>query len=91
MLVDTFFELGVNSGKVGGQINSFGGRAYRFLEGWLTSPQDPNRGHITAITIGFVCYTLAFSSTESPLLVADSPTRIRSVLPSSPLLGGVYH
>ncbi|MXV84533.1 hypothetical protein F4X88_21355 [Candidatus Poribacteria bacterium] len=58
MLVDTFFELGVNTGKVGGQINSFGGRAYRFLEGWLTSPQDPNRGHIAAIIFGFSLTTL---------------------------------
>ena len=58
MLVDTFFELGVNTGKVGGQINSFGGRAYRFLEGWLTSPQDPNTGHIAAIIFGFSLTTL---------------------------------
>ncbi len=66
MLVDTFFNLGVNTGKVGGQINSFGGRAYRFLEGWLTSPQDPNSGHIAAITIGF-SLTLLLSAIRSRL------------------------
>ena len=53
MLVDTFSKLGVDSGKVGGQINSFGGRAYRFLDGWLTSPRDANKAHIGAMTVGF--------------------------------------
>ena len=53
MLVDTFYKLGVDTGKVGGQINSFGGRSYRFLQGWLTSLQDAETPHIIAIAIGF--------------------------------------
>ena len=61
MLVNTFSELGVDTGKVGGQINSFGGRAYRFLEGWLTSPREANTAHIIAITIGFV-FTLLLAA-----------------------------
>ena len=66
MLVDTFFELGVDSGKVGGQINSFGGRAYRFLDGWLSSPQDSNTPHIAAMTIGFLV-TIALAAVRTRL------------------------
>ncbi len=66
MLVDTFFELGVDSGKVGGQINSFGGRAYRFLDGWLSSPQDSNNPHIAAMTIGFLV-TIALAAVRTRL------------------------
>jgi len=53
MLLDTFFKLGVDSGRVGGQINSFGGRAYRFLQLWLTNPTDADVPAVTAMTIGF--------------------------------------
>ncbi len=66
MLVDTFFELGVDSGKVGGQINSFGGRAYRFLDGWLSSPQDSDTAHIAAMTIGFFV-TIALAAVRTRL------------------------
>ena len=57
MLLETFFRLGVDTGNIGGQINSFGGRAYRFLHGWLTTPRDPQNGHIAAMSFGF-CFTL---------------------------------
>ena len=57
MLLNTFFKLGVDTGRVGGQINSFGGRAYTFLHGWLTSPRDADTGQIAAMTGGF-CFTL---------------------------------
>ena len=53
MLLNTFFKLGVDTGRVGGQINSFGGRAYQFLHGWLTSPRDADTGQIAAMTGGF--------------------------------------
>ncbi|MCZ6679723.1 MAG: hypothetical protein O7E52_21035 [Candidatus Poribacteria bacterium] len=66
MLVNVFFDLGVDSGKVGGQINSFGGRAYRFLHGWLTSPRDADKAHIIAITIGFV-FTLVLAVVRTRL------------------------
>ncbi len=66
MLVDVFFQLGVDTGKVGGQINSFGGRAYRFLHGWITSPRDADKAHIIAITIGFV-FTLLLAAVRSRL------------------------
>ena len=66
MLLDTFFKLGVDSGKVGGQINSFGGRAYNFLQSWLTSPQDANTAHIIAMTVGFV-FTLLLAAIRSRL------------------------
>ncbi|MCZ6678258.1 MAG: hypothetical protein O7E52_13520 [Candidatus Poribacteria bacterium] len=66
MLVNIFFRLGVDTGKVGGQINSFGGRAYGFLHGWLTSPQDAHTGHIAAMTIGF-CVTLLLAAIRSRL------------------------
>ena len=88
MLVDTFFELGVNSGKVGGQINSFGGRAYRFLEGWLTSPRDANSGTHHSDNNRFHLVTLsAFSRTQSVVLVANSSTRVWGIF-SSPSLSG---
>ena len=54
MILETFFRLGVDTGKVGAQINSFGGRAYRFLDSWLTTPQEPNAAHIAAMTTGFL-------------------------------------
>ena len=54
MLVNVFFDLGVDTGKVGGQINSFGGRSYRFLHGWLTVPRGADSAHIIAIAIGFL-------------------------------------
>ena len=54
MILETFFRLGVDTGQVGEQINSFGGRAYRFLDGWLTTPQEPNAAHIAAMTTGFL-------------------------------------
>ena len=53
MLLNTFFKLGADTGRVGGQINSFGGRAYQFLHGWLTSPRDADTGQIAAMTGGF--------------------------------------
>ena len=54
MLLDTFLKLGVDSGKIGNQINSFGGRAYNFLHSWITSPHPVNVPHIIAMTIGFL-------------------------------------
>jgi len=53
MLLDTFFKLGVDSGRVGGQINSFGGRAYRYLQLWLTNPTDTDVPAVIAMTVGF--------------------------------------
>ena len=93
MLVDTFFELGVNSGKVGGQINSFGGRAYRFLEGWLTSPQDANRrAHRCDRDSVSLRHEPCFPrSAVDSVLVAHPSARLRRLVPSPPFLGGVYH
>jgi len=54
MLLDAFFKLGVDSGRVGGQINSFGGRSYRFLQLWLTNPTDPDVPAVMAMTGGFL-------------------------------------
>jgi hypothetical protein len=54
MLLDTFFKLGVDSGRVGGQINSFGGRGYGFLQLWLTNPTEPDVPAIMAMTVGFL-------------------------------------
>ena len=53
MLLDIFLELGVDTGKVGKQINSFGGRAYSGLHHWLNSALEANIPHIFAMTIGF--------------------------------------
>ena len=66
MLVNVFFDLGVDTGKVAGQINSFGGRSYRFLHGWLTSPRGADKAHIIAITIGF-CFTLFLAAVRTRL------------------------
>ena len=64
MLLETFFRLGVDTGNIGGQINSFGGRAYSFLHGWLTTLRDPQTGHIAAMSIGF-CFTLLLGAVRA--------------------------
>jgi hypothetical protein len=64
MLLESFFRLGVDTGNIGGQINSFGGRAYSFLHGWLTTPRDPQTGHIAAMSIGF-CFTLLLGAVRA--------------------------
>ncbi|MDE0301568.1 MAG: hypothetical protein OXN17_23320 [Candidatus Poribacteria bacterium] len=53
MLLDTFYKLGVDSGRVGAQINSFGGRAYRLLHRSFITPQDSQPAHIAGMVIGF--------------------------------------
>ena len=64
LLLDTFFKLGVDTGKIGGQVNSFGGRAYRFLSSWLTTPRDADTTHIAVMTIGF-SFTLLMATIRS--------------------------
>ena len=66
MLLDTFFKLGVDSGKVIRQIRGHGRHAYGFLQSWLTSPRDANTAHIIAMTIGFV-FTLLLAVVRSRL------------------------
>ncbi len=53
MLLDTFYKLGVDSGRVGAQINSFGSRAYRLLHRSFIMPQDSQPAHIAGMVIGF--------------------------------------
>lgn len=53
MLLDTFYKLGVDSGRVGAQINSFGGRAYRLLHRSFIMPQDSQPAHVAGMAIGF--------------------------------------
>lgn len=66
MLLDTFFKLGVDSGRVGGQINSFGGRAYRFLQLWLTNPTDTDVPAVGAMTVGFL-FTIILAAIRTRL------------------------
>ena len=53
MLLDTFYKLGVDSGRVGAQINSFGSRAYRLLHRSFIMPQDSQPAHVAGMATGF--------------------------------------
>ena len=53
MLLDTFYKLGVDTGRVGAQINSFGSRAYRLLHHSFIMPQDSRPAHVAGMVIGF--------------------------------------
>ncbi len=53
MLLDTFYMLGVDTGKVGAQINSFGRRAYDLLHRSFILPQDSRPAHVAGMAIGF--------------------------------------
>ena len=52
MLLDMFYKLGVDSGRVGAQINSFGSRAYRLLHRSFIMPQDSQPAHVAGMAIG---------------------------------------
>ncbi len=55
ILLYTLYRLGVSSGHVGAQINSFGGRAYgQFLQNWINSPQPTDWHGVGAMTFGFL-------------------------------------
>lgn len=40
MILQVFYKLGVDSGKVGGQILSFGSRSFNLLQNWLHYPVE---------------------------------------------------
>lgn len=40
MILNVFYKLGVDSGKVGGQILSFGSRSFNLLQNWLYYPSE---------------------------------------------------
>jgi hypothetical protein len=55
ILLSTLYRLGVSSGHVGAQINSFGGRAYgQFLQNWINSPTSTDWHGVGAMTFGFL-------------------------------------
>lgn len=55
ILLHTLYGLGVSSGRVGAQINSFGGRAYgQFLQNWLNAPKPTDWHGVGAMTFGFL-------------------------------------
>ena len=66
MLLDTFYKLGVDSGRVGAQINSFGSRAYRLLHRSFIMPQDSQPAHVAGMIIGFG-FTLLLAAIRSRL------------------------
>ena len=66
MLLDTFYKLGVDSGRVGAQINSFGSRAYRLLHHSFIMPQDSQPAHIAGMVIGF-SFTLLLAAVRGLL------------------------
>ena len=66
MLLDTFYKLGVDSGRIGAQINSFGSRAYRLLHRSFIMPQDSQPAHVAGMVIGFG-FTLLLAAIRSRL------------------------
>jgi hypothetical protein len=55
ILLHTFYNLGVSSGHIGSQINSFGGRAYELnMQTWINSPKPTDAYAVGAMSLGFL-------------------------------------
>ena len=53
-LLHTYYRLGGASGKMGGVAQYFGKETFRYLQGWMDYPSEPNRAGILAMPIGFL-------------------------------------
>ena len=54
VLLQTYYNLGGDSGKMGGWASGFGRETFSYLQGWLYYPSIPDRTGILAIPIGLL-------------------------------------
>ena len=54
MLLHTYYNLGGDSGKMGGWASGFGRETFSYLQGWFYYPSVPDRTSILAIPIGLL-------------------------------------